>query len=154
MNNFIDLIEHATVDELKLRIKSLPFTCSIPSRKAEVVNKLWAAITNPNNVQLIWESLSQVQQLALQEAVHNQDGYMDGFVFYAKYQKAHPSTKNWSGYRARENKNDVKLSPFSTLIVVMVHRLASPMIFCYSLNFIYLSLLSSFCQQQPLIVKS
>lgn len=112
MNNFIDLIEHATVDELKLRIKSLPFTCSIPSRKAEVVNKLWAAITNPNNVQLIWESLSQVQQLALQEAVHNQDGYMDGFVFYAKYQKAHPSTKNWSGYRARENKNDVKLSPF------------------------------------------
>lgn len=100
MDNFQNLIDYSTVDDLKFRIKSLPFSCAIPSRKAEVASVLFNALMNPDNLQLIWNHLSEVQKLALQEAVHNQAGYMDGFVFWSKYQKEPPSTEDWSLYRS------------------------------------------------------
>ncbi|MFA0436896.1 hypothetical protein BCT78_10915 [Vibrio breoganii] len=113
MDNFQNLIDYSTVDDLKFRIKSLPFSCAIPSRKAEVASVLFNALMNPDNLQSIWNHLSEVQKLALQEAVHNQAGYMDGFVFWSKYQKEPPSTEDWSLYRSRDKDNgDKALSPF------------------------------------------
>lgn len=113
MDNFQDLIEHSTVDDLKFRIKSLPFSCAIPSRKAEIASTLLNVLMNPDNLQSIWNHLSEVQKLALQEAVHNQVGYMDGFVFWSKYQKEPPSREDWSLYRSRDKANtDKALAPF------------------------------------------
>ena len=112
MYNFNTLTEHATVDELKFRIKSLPFTCPVPSRKAELVKKLFSALIDLDNLKLTWSRLSDIQQLALQEAVHNQNGYMNAFVFHAKYQQPHPSNKSWNGYKTKDNESDRLLSPF------------------------------------------
>lgn len=44
MDNFQNLIDYSTVDDLKFRIKSLPFSCAIPSRKAEVASVLFNAL--------------------------------------------------------------------------------------------------------------
>lgn len=113
MDNFQDLIEHSTVDDLKFRIKSLPFSCAIPSRKAEIASTLLNVLMNLDNLQSIWNHLSEVQKLALQEAVHNQVGYMDGFVFWSKYQKEPPSREDWSLYRIQDKANtDKALAPF------------------------------------------
>ena len=122
MDNFQDLVEYTTVDDLKFRIKSLPFSCALPNRKAEVSSKLLAILTKADNLQLIWDNLSEVQKLALQEAVHNQNGYMNGFVFWSKYQKMPPSTEDWSRYKSRGKENDQILAPF----FYPDHRYGSP----------------------------
>lgn len=112
MNNLIDLAEHANAEDLKARFKCLPFFCSTPNRKAEVISKLRETLTNIENIKLIWNCLGDKQKLFLQEAVHNQHGYMDAFVFKMKYQRTPPSTKCWGKYGSQSDKQDQRLAPF------------------------------------------
>ncbi|PAJ73240.1 hypothetical protein CJF42_16775 [Pseudoalteromonas sp. NBT06-2] len=57
-------------------------------------------------IKLIWHNLSELQQLVLQEAVHNQSGHLDMFAFKVKYQKSHPSNGYWSKYNSRGDEQD------------------------------------------------
>ena len=112
MNNLIDLAEHANAEDLKARFKFLPFSCSTPNRKTEVISKLRETLTNIENIKLIWNCLGEKQKLFLQEAVHNNHGYMDSFVFKEKYQLTPPSTKGWGKYGSQGDKQDQRLAPF------------------------------------------
>lgn len=108
----MDLAEHANAEDLKARFKILPFSCSTPSRKAEVVSKLQAIITDSETIKRIWDCLGDTQKLCLQEAVHNHHGYLDAFVFQEKYQLPSPSTKGWRKYGSRGDKQDQRLALF------------------------------------------
>ncbi|PAJ74497.1 hypothetical protein CJF42_10345 [Pseudoalteromonas sp. NBT06-2] len=112
MTNYSDLIEFTTVDELKIRLKSLPFACKVPNRKADMTKQLLSTLMDLDKLTLILNNLSSVQQLALQEAVHNQNGYVNALVFEAKYQQAHPSQAAWSHYQNKGNQDDKLLYPF------------------------------------------
>ncbi|WP_332396288.1 hypothetical protein [Vibrio metschnikovii] len=112
MNNLMDLAEHANAEDLKARFKFLPFSCSTPNRKAEVVSKLQTLLTDSETIKRIWDCLGDTQKLCLQEAVHNHHGHMDAFVFREKYQLPSPSTKGWSKYGRGGDKQDQRLAPF------------------------------------------
>jgi len=112
MTNYSDLVEFTTVDELKTRLKSLPFACKVPNRKADVAKQLLSTLMDLDKLTLIFNNLSSLQQLALQEAVHNQNGYLNIFVFEAKYQQDHPSRAGWSYYQNKGKKDDKLLYPF------------------------------------------
>lgn len=111
MNNLINLAEHATSDDLKARFKFLPFTCSAPNRKADMIRKLHTTLTSVENIKLIWSCLTEVQKLFLQEAVHNHHGYIDPFIFKEKYQLTAPSTKG-DRYSHLGEKKEQLLAPF------------------------------------------
>lgn len=70
----MDLAEHANAEDLKARFKFLPFSCSTPNRKAEVVSKLQTLLTDSETIKRIWDCLGDTQKLCLQEAVHNHHG--------------------------------------------------------------------------------
>ena len=110
MNNYLDLIDYVTVDDLKLKLKMLSIKGGSSAKKADLARLLYAKLLEPVVMQTHFEKLSSDQQLALQEAVYNHYGHIDEFVFYKKYNKPYPKFDGWNSYRLEDNER--LLEPF------------------------------------------
>ena len=77
-------LEGRNVDELKKLVALLPKIATKPTRKAEVIGVLERFLMGGGAVQL-WGQLDQLQQSAIGEAVHSEEGAFDAGAFQAKY---------------------------------------------------------------------
>jgi hypothetical protein len=76
-------LEGLTVEDLKWYATALPGQS--PTRKADLVSYIAAALRNPEIFRDLWRQLTLGQQQVVAEVVHNGDGRYDGDVMTAKY---------------------------------------------------------------------
>jgi len=77
-------LDGRNVDELKKLVALLPKIATKPTRKAEVIGVLERFLLGGGALQL-WEQLKQLEQSAVAEAVHSEEGAFDAGAFKAKY---------------------------------------------------------------------
>src|SRR5919202_4659766 len=81
----------ANAEELKWYLSALPG--KTPTRKADLVDALLRALTDPAGLARLWAQLSPEQQQVVGEVVHHGGGRYDAEVIAAKYaQVAAPRT--------------------------------------------------------------
>jgi hypothetical protein len=73
----------ANTDELKWYLSALPG--KTPTRKADLVDALLIALTDPAGLARLWAQLSPEQQQVVGEVVHHGGGRYDAEVIAAKY---------------------------------------------------------------------
>ncbi|BCE01287.1 hypothetical protein [Marinicellulosiphila megalodicopiae] len=103
MTNFNDLIDNITVNELKKRLKALPILNSAakPTRKADIAKLLFSNLSDKKILTTLYKTLTPHQKLALQESVHNYNGYIDEFSFSSKYKQPFPTNTSKTAYTGR-----------------------------------------------------
>lgn len=77
-------LDSRNVDELKKLVALLPKIATKPTRKAEVIGVLERFLMGGGAVQL-WGQLDELQQSAVGETVHSEEGAFDASAFQAKY---------------------------------------------------------------------
>lgn len=100
-----------TVDELKKLLKLLPVQPS-GTRKAELIAAIAQQLTG-KSLQALWNSLDDIQQAAVAEAVHRTDGYHDNEAFLAKYGQE-PDWGSRDAYSYRQEPSKLRLFFLST----------------------------------------
>lgn len=81
---FLAILNLLTVDQLKPRFKSCPAAGTAPARKAELVSamKVWLA---GNGLELVWQSLTELEQQAVRTSLYCNDGWFDERRFAAEF---------------------------------------------------------------------
>ena len=77
-------LDGRNVDELKKLVALLPNIATKPTRKGEFIGVLERFLLGGGAFQL-WGQLRQLEQSAVAEAVHSDDGTFDASAFHAKY---------------------------------------------------------------------
>lgn len=77
-------LDGRNVDELKKLVALLPNTATKPARKGELIGVLERFLIGGGALQL-WGQLKQLEQSAVAEAVHSEEGAFDAGAFGAKY---------------------------------------------------------------------
>lgn len=88
-----------TVDQLKCRLKALPYTGNKNLKKQELVLLIEQLITN--RLQSVWDSLDDICQKVVAEVVHGPLDTFDERQFFAKY-KTKPKTFKESSWSRKE----------------------------------------------------
>ena len=78
------VLDGRNVDELKKLVPLLPNIATKPTRKDEFIGVLERFLLGGGAVQL-WGQLTQLEQTAVAEAVHSEEGAFDAGTFEAKY---------------------------------------------------------------------
>ncbi len=77
-------LDGRNVDELKKLVALLPNIATKPTRKGELIGVLERFLIGGGAAQL-WGQLKQLEQSAVTEAVHSEEGAFDAGAFQAKY---------------------------------------------------------------------
>ncbi|WP_417617225.1 hypothetical protein [Oceanisphaera sp.] len=82
--DFLDILNLLTVDQLKPRFKSCPAAGTAPARKAELVNAMKTWLSG-NGLALVWQSLSPLEQQAVRTSLYSSDGWFDERRFEVEF---------------------------------------------------------------------
>lgn len=113
-----------TVDELKKLLHLLPVQPS-GTRKAELIDAIAQQLTG-KSLKALWQDLSDIQQAAVAEAVHNTEGYHEGEAFLAKYGQE-PNWGSGSVYSYAREPSKLRLFFLSTAMYSRVVYLPAEM---------------------------
>ncbi len=100
-----------TVDQLKNLQRSLEDNKS-PKKKGELLDALVSIAKSKNKLQAVWSRLNDLEKLALQEGLYNDNGIFNEWRIKTKYGEAPKMGSRYSWNRNHKQKESLKLSFF------------------------------------------